>query len=485
MSTRKFNRASSAQPLNDRQPQTLNPAMSRPQAPQPKPRANRFRWLWLLFSLFGVATVSATTGALLAVSLSSPSLSQRELSSEEKAVFGGHQPISSLGLQLPQLTRPVNILVLGIKVVTSDVDDSLTQKYGYHALVNSFEGLSDTMFLVRFDPSQKKLSVLSIPRDTRAWVDGLGMTKINAANSRGGPALSAKAVSELLGGVPIDRYMRINVQGVEKLLDALGGLTVYVPRDMKYQDDSQHLYINLKQGRQHLNGAQALSFLRFRHDEYGDIGRVQRQQMAMRTLKEQALNPATLIKLPQILSVIRENLDTNLSMEEIVALAGFATQVDRSNTQMLVTPGDYGDIARYGTSYWLPSPDKIRALMTKHFDQGVGSAETAQDVSQIQVAVQDASGNPEAARELARRLESMGYRRAFVAKPWKEMIGTTRVIAQNGDADGAQLVKEAIGQGDVRVDSSGILGSDVTIQLGSDWQGSDSSINGMTNGTTR
>lgn len=457
---------------SDTSPTQLSPArsttMSRPAAP--KPRTNRFRWLWLLFSLFGVATVSATTGALLAVSLSSPSLSQRELSAEEKAVFGGNQPISSLGLQLPQLTRPVNILVLGIKVITADVDESLSRKYGYHALVNSFEGLSDTMFLVRFDPSQKKLSVLSIPRDTRAWVDGLGMTKINAANSRGGPALSAKSVSELLGGVPIDRYMRINVQGVEKLLDALGGLTVYVPRDMKYQDDSQHLYINLKQGRQHLDGAQALSFLRFRHDEHGDIGRVQRQQMAMRSLKEQALNPATLLKLPQILSVIRENLDTNLSMEEIVALAGFATQVDRQNVQMLVTPGDYGDIARYGTSYWLPYPDQIRTMMAKHFDQGVASLEETKEPSQLKVAVQDASGNPELARSVARQLESLGYRQTFVVKPWKETIATTRVIAQNGNPEEAQQLREALGQGDVRVDSSGALGSDITIQVGSDWQ---------------
>jgi LCP family protein required for cell wall assembly len=326
------------------------------------------------------------------------------------------------------------------------------------------------MLLVRFDPNQKKLSVLSIPRDTRAWVDGLGMTKINAANSRGGPALSAKSVSELLGGVPIDRYIRINVQGVEKLLDALGGLTVYVPRDMKYQDDSQHLYINLKQGRQHLNGAQALSFLRFRHDEYGDIGRVQRQQMAMRSLKEQALNPATLLKLPQILSVIRENLDTNLSMEEIVALAGFATQVDRQNVQMLVIPGDYGDIARYGTSYWLPYPDQIRTMMAKHFDQGVAALEEAREPSQLKVAVQDASGNPELARSVARQLESLGYRQAFVVKPWKETIATTRVIAQNGNPEEAQQLREALGQGDVRVDSSGALGSDITIQVGSDWR---------------
>jgi len=86
--------------------------------------------------------------------------------------------------------------------------------------------------------------------------------------------------------------------------DALGGVTVYVPKDMKYQD-SQHLYINLKAGKHHLNGNQALQLLRFRYDENGDIGRIQRQQILMRALMEQALNPATLSRLPKILSVIQ------------------------------------------------------------------------------------------------------------------------------------------------------------------------------------
>ena len=84
--------------------------------------------------------------------------------------------------------------------------------------------------------------------------------KINEANRDGGPALSAQSVSELMGGIGIDRYIRINVQGVEKLIDALGGVVVDVPKDMKYQDDSQHLYINLKAGRQRLDGDKAMQF---------------------------------------------------------------------------------------------------------------------------------------------------------------------------------------------------------------------------------
>ncbi len=177
------------------------------------------------------------------------------------------------------------------------------------------------MLLLRFDPTTNKLTALSIPRDTRTEVEGRGVTKINTANVVGGPALSAKTTSELLNDVTIDRYIRINVQGVEKLLDAFGGVTVYVPKDMKYQDDSQHLYINLKAGKQHLNGNQALQLLRYRHDENGDIGRIQRQQMVMRSLMEQTISPATIGRIPQILSVVQSHIDTNLSMEELMALA--------------------------------------------------------------------------------------------------------------------------------------------------------------------
>ena len=202
-------------------------------------------WFGLALGVVGVAITSATAGALLAVAFSSTPLMQQRLSPEDAAVFS-QKNLAKSNMRLPELTRPVNILLLGIKVLTSDLkeypqDDDL----GYHALVNSFKGLSDTILMVRFDPKNQKLTLLSIPRDTRTYVEDRGLTKINAANYYGGPAKSAKAVSELLGGIGIDRYIRVNVQGVEKLIDALGGLKVHVPLDMKYQDDSQHLYICL------------------------------------------------------------------------------------------------------------------------------------------------------------------------------------------------------------------------------------------------
>ncbi|HAX79094.1 MAG TPA: LytR family transcriptional regulator, partial [Cyanobacteria bacterium UBA11372] len=139
-------------------------------------KANQLRWLWLGFGLTGVAMLSATAGALLAVSLSTTPLMQSQLTAEEAAVFnsGG---ISKTNLRLPELTRPVNILVLGVKVLASDLGEEPDPKLGgYDPVVNSFEGLSDTMLLLRFNPQTKKLTILSIPRDTRTLVEGHGMT---------------------------------------------------------------------------------------------------------------------------------------------------------------------------------------------------------------------------------------------------------------------------------------------------------------------
>ncbi len=414
--------------------------------------------------------LSATAGALLAVSLASTPLMQRQLTPAEASIFKkGDRFSSSSSLQLPELTRPVNILVMGVKVLTSDLNNPPEEKknLGYHALVDSFEGLTDTMLLLRFDPEKRKLAVLSVPRDTRTYIAEHGMTKINEANYYGGPALSAKSVSELLGGVGIDRYMTINVQGVEALINALGGVTVNVPQDMKYQDDSQHLYINLKAGKQHLDGEKAQQLLRFRYDNKGDIGRIQRQQMMMRALMEQALNPTTVARLPKILNVVQSHIDTNLTVEELVALVGFASQVNRSNTQMLMVPGSFSAPGEYKASYWLPRPEQIQDMIAKHFDFGTNSLDEPEP-GQLKIAVQDTTNQSKSLQVALGSLKESGYTNVYESKPGSEELAVTQIVAEWGDVSSAEAVRRALGFGEVRIENTGDLSSDVTIHLGKD-----------------
>lgn len=429
------------------------------------------RWLWFWVGMSGIAMVSATAGALLAVSLTSTPLMQASLSPQEAAVFDSDR-ISGQGLRFSQLTRPVNILVMGMSVLPPDTQNAPaeTKNLRYLPQVNSFDGLADVMLLIKFDPEKKKLVMLSVPRDTRTEIEGHGIKKINSANTHGGPALTAKTVSNLLDGVGIDRYMRINVLGVGKLIDALGGVTVYVPKDMKYQDDSQHLYINLKAGKQHLNGDQALQLLRYRHDENGDIGRIQRQQMVMRALMDQSLNPTTLAQLPKVLDVVKEHIDTNLSVEELLALVGYGARTNRSNMQMLMVPGRFSEKNEYDASYWLPNRDRIAAMMAENFDVDAPHQQQSTDPGSLRVAIQDSTGGDRSnLRPLIRSLEKAGYRNVYVSKPWGEPLEVTHIVAQQGDGNSAESIRNSLGFGEVRVESTGNLGSDVTIQLGKDW----------------
>ncbi|UKP00409.1 LCP family protein [Nostoc sp. UHCC 0870] len=432
------------------------------------------RWLWFWVGMSGIAMVSATAGALLAVSLSGTQLQQAELSPQEEAVFDGDR-IAGNGLRFSELTRPVNLLVMGMSVLPPDVRNPPpdTQNLRHLPQINSFDGLADVMLLVQFQPEKKKIAILSIPRDTRTEIEGYGTRKINAANVEGGPALTAKTVSNVLGGAGIDRYIRINVLGVGKLIDALGGVTVHVPKDMKYQDDSQHLYINLKAGKQHLNGDQALQLLRFRHDALGDIGRIQRQQMVIRALIDQSLNPATVTQLPKILNVVKDNIDTNLTVEELVALLGFGVRTNRANMQMFMLPGRFSENGEYDASYWIPSKRGITNLMSQHFGLESFSERQITEPGALKVAIQDSTGSTDSDRSqlrpLIKTLEKAGYRNIYIYKEWSEPLEMTKIIAQKGDGDSAESIRNTLGFGEVRVESTGSLNSDISIQVGRDW----------------
>ncbi len=472
-----------------RQPTTKN--NHRNQKTQNNQNNHRVKTAIVGLSLLSLSVVSAAAGALLAVTLSTSSpLQQTELTPEEEKVFSQEETVAARNLNIPELSRPVNILLLGIKVLESEVSQpdvgKSVEKLGYHALANSFDGLSDSMLLLRFDPAKEQLTVLSIPRDTRVYIENHGIEKINQANELGGPALTAAAVSKLLDGVNVDRYIRVNVQGVEKLIDALGGVDVYVPKDLKYNDFSQHLYINLKKGQQHLNGDKAVQFLRFRYDAYGDISRVQRQQMLIRAAVEQTLKPGTIVKIPQILKIIQSHIDTNLTVKELMALANFASKTDRSDMEMMMLPGDFSGDGRTAISYWLPNRERIQNLVTQHFDitplenlpDNSGNdrdyldweAREARRKAKLNIAIQDSLENPEAVQALLTTLQKAGYSRAYISNSSQEPLKETRIVAQSGDKLAATSLRTELGLGEVLVESTGVLNSDLTIQIGKDWQ---------------
>ncbi|AFZ46055.1 transcriptional attenuator, LytR family [Cyanobacterium stanieri PCC 7202] len=445
----------------------------KPQAPK---KGSRINWVLMGFGLSAIASLSTAIGALLALSVTQTPLNQVRLTPEEEAVFNQEETLSYSSLNVPNLRRPINILVLGVKVLSTDIPDYPETNLGYHPLVNSFQGRSDSMMLLRLDPQKNEVVVLSIPRDTRTRVRGVGLTKINDANAYGGASLAAESVSDLLNGVKIDRYVRINVQGVEKLIDALGGVDFYVPKDMRYTDHSQRLYINLQEGQQHLDGERALQLLRFRYDAYGDVGRVQRQQALIRALMEQALSPRTVLRIPEILSIIRSHIDTNLGTNELIAMAAFMGQKSRSDFQMVMLPGDFNQPEEGELSYWLPNQRGISRISQDIFgvqpDYFYTSNTNSEPIapSRVRVAIQTRDADREIAQSVADELINSGYNRIFISNtPYNEPISKTRIVAQGGDSSMAARVRATLGVGEVLVESTGVLGTDITIQVGSDW----------------
>ncbi len=230
------------------------------------------------------------------------------------------------------IERPINVLILGTDI-TFDVD---------HGKKDVEKGRSDTIMLLHFDPLKNRINLVSIPRDSYVNIPGYGFNKINAAYVLGGIDLTEKTIESVLG-VNIDYYVVINTKGIIKLVDLLGGVTVNIDKDMYYVDKAQDLYINLKQGRQKLSGKDAEGFIRFRHDALGDLGRISRQQQFLSALSARIANPASFLKAPFIIGIIRDNIRTNISIKKFIMLANNGRMMPKTHIRTSTIPGESGN----------------------------------------------------------------------------------------------------------------------------------------------
>jgi len=247
---------------------------------------------------------------------------------------------------LPTFRKPTTIMLMGVDERKDDV------------------GRSDTLMILNL--SKDSASLLTIPRDTMVYINRYGYQKINAAYAHGGAKLSRETVEDFLG-IEIDHYVTINKSRFAEVIDAMGGVDIYVERDMHYEDpwdDDGGLYIDLKQGKQHLDGQTAIEFVRFR-DAEGDVGRVRRQQAFMRACADKLTEPSMLIKIPELLSVAVKAIETDLSSGEMLAAAGSLKSAEaKGNVKTGVVPGwlQYID----GVSYLIPDGERLGKVMRKN-----------------------------------------------------------------------------------------------------------------------
>lgn len=231
---------------------------------------------------------------------------------------------------------------------------------------------SDTMMIVSIDPQTKKAAILSVLRDTYTAIPGHQNNRINAALALGGPDLSMKAVSELVG-LPIQYYVYVDFEGFIQLIDAIGGIEYEVEKDMKYTDitDKQEYNIDLKKGLQHLDGNKALQYVRFRHDALSDFNRTERQRNFLKAVADKLQSTSSLIKLPGTLEKVSPYIETNMSLNTMLRLGTLAFTVDMQNVTDLQIPPDelVRDERIQGAAVLTADEDKLRQYVKQQLEE--------------------------------------------------------------------------------------------------------------------
>lgn len=222
----------------------------------------------------------------------------------------------------PKRGERINILLLGIDQREGETGPWRT----------------DTMLLATLDSQTKTAGMISIPRDLWVEIPGYGENRVNTAHFFGGPTLAKKTVQYNLG-IPVHYYVVLNFQGFERIIDALGGITIDVKspiKDDKYPDENYgYKTIYFPAGVQHMDGKTALIYVRTRHGG-SDFSRIRRQQQLLLAAHRQALSlkHRLIPKLPALLKAMGDTVQTDLQIPDILALAPLASQVRLEDTKM-------------------------------------------------------------------------------------------------------------------------------------------------------
>jgi len=302
-------------------------------------------------------------------------------------------------------TGRINILLLGLdKVPGEDVNRP------------------DSIAFVSIDIDDKVVRLLSLPRDTRVQIPGRGWQKLNHAYAYGGVELLKTTLVNYLG-VPIPYHVIVNLQNFPELVDLVGGVTINVPKRLRYTDRAGGIHIDIPAGEQHMDGKTALGFVRFRHDALGDIGRVERQQVFMMTVFNKIKDPAMITKIPELIRQGIRLVKTNLSLSQAIQLASYLKDLDPSRVVFRTLPGKAAYIS--GISYWLGELGDLSEILTEkpgepqdnimeedRADEPVSATDldlkdTLASIK-VSLSILNGSGTAGVGKESATRLQSLG-----------------------------------------------------------------------------
>jgi LCP family protein required for cell wall assembly len=428
------------------------------------------RWLhvvkWLVLVL--VVCVSLTAGAMASVV-------QRTA-----AQIAANDP-KEVQAAKPQLAntiagRPVNILILG--------SDRRSGQPGIGAR-------SDTLMVVRLDPKTGSISMLSVPRDLRVPIPGYGINKINAAYSFGGAKLSLQVTKQLLG-IPINDFVDMNFDGFKQVINKLGG--AYLMMDHRYYNNTavtDYASIDIQPGYQRLSGADALSWVRFRHDQNGDFTRIVRQQTFLREMKRELMASAKLSSLPRFLSVmgiISHNVTSDISsLSKLYDLLTLALRLN--TTDLYQTHIDGATPMIGGVSYVVATPQQVAVavrqfLHPKKAPEPTATASAAAATStataaptttpqlpaaKVEVTVLNGSDRAGVAAVAAAELTSRGYRARVGGNAANFAFTTTTIAADVASQAVARRLAVVLAPAHLQRHVTGV--GTITVTLGSGFTG--------------
>ncbi len=259
------------------------------------------------------------------------------------------------------------------------------------------KGRADTILVLSISPKTKDTVLFSIPRDMRVMIPDKGMEKINHAFAYGGIELLERTVEDFMG-LSIHYYGVIDFEGFQYLIDALGGVSINVEKDMYYVDQAGALKINLHSGEQVLDGKKALEYVRFRFDKLGDLGRIERQQKLINAVIDKVMNFNSMIKIPNIVSTLREYLDTNMNANEMVSLARLMKDIDRGKLWVETIKGEPEYID--GVSYLVKDAQEVKRRV-EHLIENKHRG--------LNIEILNGNQVPGVAHLVARKMEELGF----------------------------------------------------------------------------
>lgn len=357
---------------------------------------------------------------------------------------------------------------------------------------------TDSMILIRVDPKEKKVAMISIPRDTKVNIPGYGYQKINAAYAFGGAAGAVDAVSNL-AGVKINHYAEVDFDGFRAVVDALGGIDVDVPMEINDPEAGGHVDAGLHT----LSGEEALILARSRHtyDDYGsgDNMRAANQRLILSAIVKKVMS-SDIGTLTSTVSTLANYVTTDFSVASIVGLAQNLQGIDTDNsvyTASVPTTSSYED-----DIWWEVVDEAAWKTMMKRVDQGLSPTEetvidqvtgvvlsTAGDggsesssshssksnsssssLKGVQVSVKNGSGISGCASEAAEKLTPLGAVAETGNADDYNYTTTLVIYDQSSQASTAQAIVDALGVGKaIQNDGSYSFSGDILVVVGHDW----------------